>query len=110
MQTRTLVGTALAVALLSGCAATRDAADSVVDTSSEVASDVADAEIWNTIGENWDQLKTSAGNRWDRLTSDDLDDVDGDREELIEDVADYYDISEEEAARQVDAWAVSQRG
>ena len=105
MQTRTLVGTALAVALLSGCAAT----DSVVDTSSEVASDIADAEIWNTIGENWDQLKTSAGNRWDRLTSDDLDDIDGDREELIEDVAEYYDISLEEAEEQVDTWAVTQR-
>ena len=108
MQTRTLVGTALAVALMSGCAATRDAADSVADTSREVAGDVADAEIWDTIGDNWDQLKTSASSRWDRLTSDDLDDIDGDREELIEDVADYYDISEEEAARQVDTWAVTQ--
>ncbi len=108
MNAPLITAAALSFALLGGCAATRDAFDSTVDTSQEVASDIADAEVWNQIGEGWDNFRTSAANRWDRLTEEDLNDIDGDREELIEDVADYYDISEEEAAEQVDTWAVTQ--
>lgn len=101
MTTNRPIAVAFAAALIAatGCATTETAYETVVDG--------ADA-AWGGITENWADFRTAASDRWDRLTSDDLDDIDGDRDELIDDVAEYYGISEEEAARQVDDWAVTQ--
>ena len=102
MRPTFLVAAALSAALVSGCAATRDATESAVDTTQEFAS-----ESWTSIQENWGEFRDAASERWSDLTEDDLDDIDGDREELVEKVQDYYGVSRAEAEEQVDAWAVT---
>ena len=107
MKTRLLIATALSAALAAGCAATRDAYEDVVESGDEAAEDVRNSELWTSIEENWNDFRAAASERWNELTEDDLDDIDGDREELVEDVQEYYGVSREEAEEQVDAWAVT---
>ena len=100
--TTPLVAAAFSVALLSGCASLSETTEDAVETTQEFAS-----ESWTSIQENWGEFRDAASERWADLTEDDLDDIDGEREELVDKVQEYYGVSEEEAERQVDAWAVS---
>jgi len=105
----------IALTLLSGCAATgdaadetgeniEDAADATGDAIENAADSVADADVWDRLGESWDDTKSAAAEQWDRLTEDDLADVD-DRDGLIDKISDTYDMTREAAADQVDDWA-----
>ena len=57
---------------------------------------------WDEIAGNWKQLSGKAQQQWGKLTNDDLDVIDGKREELIGKVQARYGISKEEAQKQVD--------
>lgn len=53
---------------------------------------------------NWNVLKGKAKQQWGRLTDDDLDVIDGKRDELIGKIQKSYGLSREEAERQVNDW------
>ncbi len=56
---------------------------------------------WDTIEGKWKQVKGQAQQKWGDLTNDDLDRVDGRREELVGIVQERYGIAKDEAEKQV---------
>ncbi|OYP38824.1 CsbD family protein [Rhodopirellula sp. MGV] len=56
---------------------------------------------WDQIEGKWKQVKGQAQQKWGDLTNDDLDRIDGHREELVGRVQERYGIAKEEAERQV---------
>jgi uncharacterized protein YjbJ (UPF0337 family) len=59
---------------------------------------------WDQIEGNWRQLAGKAKAKWGDLTDDDLDKVEGRREELIGRIQERYGISKERAEEQVRDW------
>jgi len=57
---------------------------------------------WDQIKGNWTQVKGKAQQQWGKLTSDDLDVIEGRREEFVGKVQERYGIAKEEAEKQVD--------
>ena len=49
----------------------------------------------------WDQLKGNAKKKWGKLTDDDLQQVEGDKDRLVGKVKEKYGISKEEAEKEV---------
>lgn len=56
---------------------------------------------WDQIEGKWKQAKGLAREKWGKLTDDDLDVIDGKREQLVGQVQERYGIAKEEAERQV---------
>ena len=54
---------------------------------------------------NWNILKGKAKQQWGKLTDDDIDVIDGKRDELVGKIQKSYGISREEAERQVETWS-----
>ncbi len=50
----------------------------------------------------WNQLKGNIKKRWGRLTDDDIDRIEGERDRLVGKVQEKYGKSKEEAEREVD--------
>lgn len=63
---------------------------------------------WDQIEGNWEQLKSSIQQQWTNLTEDDLDAMDGKREELSEKIQETYGINKIEAEQQLDDWQNTQ--
>lgn len=59
---------------------------------------------WDQIKGNWRQFQGKVQQQWGKLTNDDLDIVEGRREELIGRIQTRYGIAREEAERQVREW------
>jgi uncharacterized protein YjbJ (UPF0337 family) len=59
---------------------------------------------WDRIKGNWLEFKGKAKQQWGKLTDDDLDIVDGKREELAGKIQNRYGIAKDEAERQIDEW------
>ena len=59
---------------------------------------------WDRIQGNWREFKGKAKQQWGKLTDDDLDVVDGKREELAGKIQNRYGIAKDEAERQIDEW------
>jgi uncharacterized protein YjbJ (UPF0337 family) len=57
---------------------------------------------WNQIKGNRKQFKGKARQRWSKLTDDELDMIEGKREELIGGVQEKYGIAREQAEKEVD--------
>lgn len=60
---------------------------------------------WDQIEGKWTQLKGSAKDHWGKLTDDDLDRAEGNRDKLAGCVQEKYGVAREEAERQVDEWS-----
>ncbi len=60
---------------------------------------------WDMIQGNWKQVKGRAQSEWGKLTDDDLDVVNGERQELVGKIQERYGVAKEEAERQVDDFA-----
>ena len=58
---------------------------------------------WDQIHGNWQQAKGDLKVRWGKLTDDDLDRIEGERDKLVGRLQELYGISKEEAEKQVDA-------
>lgn len=56
---------------------------------------------WDQIKGKWKQAKGQAQQQWGKLTDDDLDVINGKREELIGKIQEHYGIEKDEAERQV---------
>jgi len=64
---------------------------------------------WDRIKGNWREWKGKAKQEWGKLTEDDLDVIDGKREELAGKIQNRYGIAKEEAERQLDDWQSRQQ-
>lgn len=56
---------------------------------------------WNRIQGNWKQLKGKVKAQWGHLTDDQIDTIDGRREELLGRIQEAYGVGKDEAERQV---------
>ncbi|RVU38997.1 CsbD family protein [Hwanghaeella grinnelliae] len=52
----------------------------------------------------WTELKGQAKEKWGRLTNDEIDQVDGNVDQLIGKLQQRYGLVEEEARKEVNAW------
>lgn len=62
---------------------------------------------WNQIEGKWHQLKGNAKQQWGKLTDDDLDRAEGNREKLEGILQEKYGKSKQEVQDEVDAWMKS---
>jgi uncharacterized protein YjbJ (UPF0337 family) len=60
---------------------------------------------WNIVEGNWKQLQGVIRQQWGKLTDDDLDVIDGRREELSGRIQEVYGISQKEADDQIERFA-----
>jgi uncharacterized protein YjbJ (UPF0337 family) len=59
---------------------------------------------WDRVEGNWKQVKGTVQQKWGKLTSDDLDVIQGKRTELSGRLQERYGLAQDEAERQIDAW------
>jgi len=59
---------------------------------------------WDQVAGQWKQLKGSAKEKWGKLTDDDLNQINGKREQFIGKLQERYGIAREEAQRRADEW------
>ena len=59
---------------------------------------------WDQIEGRWKEFKGKAKQQWGKLTDDDLDVVEGKRDELVGKVQHAYGVSREEADKQISTW------
>jgi uncharacterized protein YjbJ (UPF0337 family) len=57
---------------------------------------------WDQVKGNWKQVKGTIKAQWGRLTDDELDEINGEREKLIGKIQERYGIAREEAEKQVE--------
>lgn len=60
---------------------------------------------WDRIEGNWKQFSGKVQQQWGKLTNDDLDVIDGRREELSGRIQKVYGLSKDEADRQITDFA-----
>ena len=56
---------------------------------------------WDEIRSNWDRFRERLRSRWGQLADFELDTVDGDRERLVDRIAEAYGIDRDRAEREV---------
>lgn len=56
---------------------------------------------WDTVKGNWKQMKGSAKAHWGKLTDDDLDVIEGNRDQLAGKIQEKYGVSKDEAEKQI---------
>ena len=59
---------------------------------------------WDVIEGKWKQFKGEAQVQWGKLTNDDLDRIEGNRDKLVGAIQERYGIEKDEAEKQVDAF------
>jgi uncharacterized protein YjbJ (UPF0337 family) len=52
----------------------------------------------------WEQLKGKARVKWGKLTNDDIDQIQGERQKLVGKLREKYGLAQERAERDVDDW------
>jgi len=65
---------------------------------------------WDQVQGKWKQFKGSVKQEWGKLTDDDLDIIDGQKDKLVGRLQERYGITREEATRQVRDWSPSSAG
>jgi uncharacterized protein YjbJ (UPF0337 family) len=63
---------------------------------------------WDQVAGQWKQMKGKAKAKWGKLTDDDLNMIEGHRDQLIGRIQERYGIAKDEAERQVKDWHDSQ--
>ena len=61
----------------------------------------------DTLQGKWKQIKGQAKQKWGELTDDELDQIDGKREELVGKIQEHYGIAKSEAEEQVNQFESS---
>jgi uncharacterized protein YjbJ (UPF0337 family) len=62
---------------------------------------------WNRVEGNWKEFKGKAKVKWGKLTDDDLDVVEGRRDQLEGRIQKAYGFEKDKARNEVDAWLKS---
>lgn len=63
---------------------------------------------WDRIEGNWKQFKGDVKRQWGKLTDDQVDVIDGNREKLAGQIQEAYGITKDETERQIREWEASQ--
>ena len=61
---------------------------------------------WDQLAGAWMQFRGKVREQWGRLTEDDLDIIDGQREQLEGKLQERYGVAREDASRAIDSWLV----
>ncbi|MGJ9382222.1 general stress protein CsbD [Salipaludibacillus neizhouensis] len=56
----------------------------------------------------WNQLKGESKKKWSKLTDDDLQSIDGDRDKLVGKIQERYGKERDEAEKEVNTWESEQ--
>ena len=59
----------------------------------------------DTIAGNWKQVKGKVKEKWGKLTDDDLDVIEGKRDQLLGRLQERYGYTKEQAEREADDWS-----
>jgi uncharacterized protein YjbJ (UPF0337 family) len=59
---------------------------------------------WDQVQGNWKQFRGQAQAQWGKLTDDDMDRIEGKRDQLVGKIQEVYGIGKDEAEREVDEW------
>jgi len=59
---------------------------------------------WERISGNWPHWRNRVQERWGRFTSEQLDGIAGQRERLVAEIENAYDLTQPEAERQLRNW------
>ena len=59
---------------------------------------------WNQIEGDWKRLREHVKEKWGQLTDDELDKINGRREDLVGKIQERYSIAREKAKKEVDSW------
>jgi len=59
---------------------------------------------WDTVQGTWLQLRGKVKERWGKLTNDDLDRIEGKRDELLGRIQQRYGVARDEADKQLKEW------
>lgn len=78
---------------------------SIDENTREAVDELHDSDAWERIAGNWEALESDVKARWDKLSGDDLAELDGEREVLVGKVQDAYGMTRAEAEADVDDWA-----
>jgi uncharacterized protein YjbJ (UPF0337 family) len=68
---------------------------------------LGEAMNWDQVQGKWKQFKGSVKQQWGKLTDDDLEVIDGQKDKLVGKLQERYGITREEATRQVRDWSPS---
>lgn len=63
----------------------------------------------NVLKGKWKQLKGEAQIKWGKLTDDDLDVIEGDREKLVGKLQERYGYAKDDAEKEYDSWSSRHR-
>ena len=64
---------------------------------------------WNRVEGSWKQVKGSVKETWGKLTDDDLDVINGRREQLEGKLQERYGFAKDQIRKEVDAWYSAQK-
>lgn len=64
---------------------------------------------WDSIKGEWKNFRGKVKEQWGKLTDDDLDVIDGKREQLSGTIQKHYGLAREDADRQIDDWVARNR-
>ena len=59
---------------------------------------------WDRIEKNWQQVKQKIKGKWERLSDDDLDAINGRRERLEHKIHEHYGFAFDHVRKEVDDW------
>ena len=64
---------------------------------------------WNRVEGGWKQVKGTVKEKWGKLTDDDLDVINGRREQLEGKLQERYGFAKDQIRKEVDAWYSAQK-
>ena len=67
------------------------------------------AKSWDQISSRWTRFIRDVKKKWSELTDDEIMEVNGRRDNLAEKIQEKYDVSLEEANKQIDVWLAKLR-
>lgn len=59
---------------------------------------------WNQVQGQWNQIKGKAKVKWGKLTDDEIDVIEGNRDQLVGKIQQRYGVAKEQAEKDVDDW------
>ena len=59
---------------------------------------------WDQIAGQWKQIKGKAKTKWGKLTDDEIDVIEGKRDQLVGKIQQRYGIDKDKAEKEVDEW------
>jgi uncharacterized protein YjbJ (UPF0337 family) len=64
---------------------------------------------WNRVEGSWKQVRGTVKEKWGKLTDDDLDVINGRREQLEGKLQERYGFAKDQIRKEVDAWYSAQK-